>query len=235
MISVAKLIGTPGSWGFLVLCCAAGGGIACIGPRSRRFAKWWLLAVSTVYMVGALPVTGEALTKRLPPYEQTWTPGEPNESHESDILVVLSGDNPQGRAQEARRIFYSVAPRCVLVSGEPWFVHEVVAAGVARERVVVDDTATTTREQVEKLSAWAEQCGARRVVLIASTVSMPRIAALVTTAGVPVVLAPSAIDDAPASLGVRRAIPSFQALRVSRDALYEHLALVYYRQRKWIR
>lgn len=231
LVRVAKQIGGPGSLGFFALCFVVGLLIACIGPRSRRVAKAWLLLVGTTYLVAALPLVSYAISNRLPPHAPVW---KPEGSADLDIVVVLSGDNPWGRAREARRVLDATTPRCVLVSGSPWFVRMVVAAGVARDRLVVDDTTSTTRAQIAKLGAWAERCGAQRVVLIASTLSMSRVAALVRNAGVQVVFVPSPLDAAPPDSGIRLAVPSFRALRVTKDAFYEHMALAYYRKRHWI-
>jgi hypothetical protein len=46
-------------------------------------------------------------------------------------------------------------------------------------------------------------------------------------------IAASAIDDEPPVSGPGLWAPTYIALRVSRDALYEHAALVYYRWRGW--
>ena len=231
LISFAKWIGGPGSIGFLVLCCALGGALALIGPRSRRVARAWLLLVFAAYFVAALPFVSHAVSARLPAYTPVWTP---DGTGDKDILVVLSGDNAFGRARETRRILDVVKPRCVLVSGSRWFVRMLIEAGVARDQFRVDNTTTTTREQIGKLSQWAEQCGAERVVLVASTLSMSRVAELARVARVPVVLAPSAVDSVPATSGVWKVVPSYGALRMTRDAVYEHIALAYYRHRRWI-
>ncbi len=230
VIWALKKIG-PGSMGFLALCIAIGLLVFVLGPRGRRMAKVWLLLVVSAYLIAAMPVVSRAIADRLPPYGPVW---KPDGSADGDILVVLSGDNALGRARQTRRVLDSIKPRCVLVSGAPWFVRMIVDAGVARDRLTMDNTTATTREQTAKLSFWAEQCGAQRVVLIASTLSMPRVAALVPAAGIPVVLAPSAVDEMPATAGIRLAIPSYRALRVTRDAFYEHVALVYYRHRQLI-
>ena len=231
IISFAKWIGPPGSLGFFLVSCSLGLAMAWVGPRGRRIAKVWFAVVFGAYLAGALPWVARSAADRLPPYEPVWAGAR---AGDADILVVLSGDNPRERAREARRIVDATAPRCVLVSGGRWFVRMVVASGVARDRLVVDDTTSTTREQIVKLSAWAEACGAERVILVASRISMPRIAALVRTAGVPVVLAPSALDAEPANAGLRTLVPSLSALRLTKLALYEHLALEYYRQNDWI-
>ena len=232
LIWALKKIGIPGSMGFLALCIAVGLLIFVIGPRGRRIARVWLLFVFTTYFIAALPLVSHALTNRLPPFGPVW---KPDRSAHSDILVVLSGDNPQGRARETRRVLDASNPRCVVVSGGAWFVRMIVAAGVERHRLLVDNTTPTTREQIAKLGAWAERCGAQRVVLIASGLSMPRIAALVRSGGLPVLLAPSSLDEPPHVSGIRAVVPSFRALRVSRDAFYEHAALAYYRRQGWIR
>jgi hypothetical protein len=48
------------------------------------------------------------------------------------------------------------------------------------------------------------------------------------------VLLPSPVDHEPAHQGWKLWLPSFAALRVSREALYELAALEYYRLRGWI-
>jgi hypothetical protein len=58
---------------------------------------------------------------------------------------------------------------------------------------------------------------------------------LAKTVGILPELVPASIDIEPPTSGVRRFIPAYIALRVSRDALYEHAALLYYRYNGWIR
>ncbi len=231
LIAASKQIGGPGSLGFLALCVAVGLMIGVVGRRGRRVAKVWLLLVFATYLVAALPFVSHVMADRLPPYAPVW---KPDGAGDTDVLVVLSGDNALGRARETRRVLDAIKPRCVLVSGAPWFVRMIVEAGVARDELITDDTTTTTREQVAKLPAWAKQCGAQRVVLIASTLSMPRLAALVRGAEIPVVLVPSPLDEPPVTSGIRLALPSYRALRLTREALYEHVALAYYRRSHWI-
>jgi uncharacterized SAM-binding protein YcdF (DUF218 family) len=226
-----KQIGGPGSLGFLVVSSMVGGLLVLSGGKLRRVGKIFLLLLAVSYIVAALPLTANALVARLPSYEPLWRGAGPGDGH---LLVVLSGDNAVERARETRRVLDSMTPRCVVVSGDPWFVQLVVEAGVPRDRFTVDGAAETTREQIAQLDGWAQRCGVRRIVLVASTVSMPRIAALVRAASVPVSLAPSTTDTVAAQSGFWSLVPSYGALRISRDALYEHLALAYYRQRQWI-
>jgi hypothetical protein len=63
---------------------------------------------------------------------------------------------------------------------------------------------------------------------------MPRVAALAQTAGLELDLLASPVDQEPPTEGVWRLVPTYLALRVSRDAIYEHAALAYYRWRGWI-
>jgi len=230
-MSVAKWIGGPGSIGFFVLCSALGLVMAGFGGRTRRMARAWLGSVLIVYLLASLPLVSSVCSESLPRYTPLWEGGP---AMDDDILVVLSGDNALGRARETQRVLSAFAPRCVLVSGSPWFVRMIVDAGVARDRLQLDESASTTREQIAKLETWAKNCGVRRVVLIASQLSMPRISALIPQLRVPVVLVASPLDSSPATHGIRKIIPSFTALAVTRDAVYEHVALAYYRWRRWI-
>jgi uncharacterized SAM-binding protein YcdF (DUF218 family) len=230
-VTLAKAVGGPGSTGFLILSTSAGALAAYAGGRARHLAKIWLLLVFAGYLAAALPVVSRSAVDGLPGYsagrgEQAAT--------QTDMLFVLSGDNARGRARQTRAVLNTVGPRCVIVSGGPQFVRTVLEAGVAPEGLIVDATATTTRAQIDTLAGWANRCGAQRVVLVASALSMPRIAALVRTTPIPVVLLPSPLDDDLPGAGIGLNIPSRAALHVSRDALYEHAALAYYRYRGWI-
>ena len=228
-----KQIGGPGSIGFLAVCCVIGLVLSRGGRRSRRFARAWLLLVFTVYVLGALPLIANAIEDGLAPSVPAASLSDLNGV---DLLIVLSGDNARGRARENRRIIDAVGPRCVVVSGSSWFVDLIVEAGVSRDRIRLDETASTTREQIAKIPHWIAGCeGAARAALIASRLQMPRVAALTSAAGLQVLLAPSAVDDEPAKSGIRLFVPSYLALRVSRDAFYEHLAIAYYRRNQWIR
>src|SRR5829696_917126 len=110
LIEVVKQIGGPGSIRFLVLCGAAGILMACIGSRGRRAARVWAVLVLTVHLVAGLPVVSSALEAALPGYQPVFQPGDVGDS---DILVVLSGDNAQGRALETKRVLDANKPRCV--------------------------------------------------------------------------------------------------------------------------
>jgi uncharacterized SAM-binding protein YcdF (DUF218 family) len=73
-----------------------------------------------------------------------------------------------------------------------------------------------------------------RTCVIASRLQMPRVAALAHSEGLDVTLIPSPTDTEPPTAGFRVFVPSYTALGVSRDALYEHAALAYYRWRDWV-
>ncbi len=45
----------------------------------------------------------------------------------------------------------------------------------------------------------------------------------------------SPVDVEPASTGALAFVPTYYALRLSRDAIYEHAALRYYRWHGWIK
>jgi hypothetical protein len=52
--------------------------------------------------------------------------------------------------------------------------------------------------------------------------------------GLDIQTVPSPIDDEPPRTGIKRVVPSYIGLRVSRDALYEHMAIAYYTRKGWI-
>jgi len=49
-----------------------------------------------------------------------------------------------------------------------------------------------------------------------------------------VVVVPSPVDAEPTNSGAKRWLPSLAGLRLSRDGLYERIAVAYYRRNGWM-
>ena len=233
MLEVLKMIGGPGSIGFLVFCAAIGLVATRLGPQWRPIGRRWLLFVFSAYLILGLPWIAETIANGLPVVESVQTASSVSKL---DALVVLGGDNSVGRAQAAARAYAVGSPGLVVISGEQWLVDRVRELGVPAARMVVDNHSRNTREQIAEVRRqrherhWSDD----RVALIASRLQMPRVARLVQQSGLKVILVPSPVDREPPTSAPWTLVPSYAALRVSRDALYEHAALAYYRRRGWI-
>ena len=137
--------------------------------------------------------------------------------------------------EKASQIYATSSPSEVWILGDAWMLDELVVAGIPSARVKVDDTTANTRDQM----AWVK----RRE---ASDPGQPFRHHRFALAG--------AEDRGPGSGGWqsrrqssrRRSttsrrrresviyVPRYIALRVSRDAIYELVALKYYRRQGWI-
>ena len=230
MLSLLKWIGAPGSIGFLALCCAVG--LAFRAAGGTRLGRAWLLAVYVLHVVAGLPIVANVVASSL----STYRPIENLAAVQSaDAVIILHGDNVLGRAREAKRIFDATGAPIVLVSGGPDFAGYVVANGIPADRLVADDTASNTFDQIVNVTRFVRERHLKKPVLIASRLQMPRIAALVHAAGLQILLAPSPIDDEPPVTGIRQFLPVYKALRVTGDATYELVALRYYRHKRLIK
>jgi len=228
LLGVIKFIGAPGSLGFLIAC----GVVALLLRRLRRgraIAALWLIVVCGSYLVLALPSVALSIAGCLPAARS-----DKPSAHDIEVVVVLDGDNRRGRLREGLRLWTESAPRRLVVFGGEWLVTHFREAGVPRDRLEQDDTAATTREQIDWVARFASQVPPERMVLVASRLQMPRVERLVQSKRLPVKLQPSPIDSEPASAGLMKWVPSYSALRISRDALYELAALEYYERRGWI-
>ena len=227
MLEVLKYFGGPGFLGFVAFTFFLGVTFLYVWPRSRRFAKHWLLWISGVYLVLGLPIVAHAIARALPPVT-------PNSATGADILVVLDGDNRRGRLEATLRYLAAHKPRSFWVLGEEWLVEGLIRAGYPRRTFGHETLSRTTREQM----AWVRQFVAAnanaRVAVLASRLQMPRVAALARAALIDVVLVSSRLDVEPATLGWRRFLPAYSALRASRDAIYEIAAMAYYRRNRLI-
>lgn len=228
--TILKSVFTPGSRSFLIVCLGVWVALRWVWPRSPRIGSGWLATVAFAYLALGLPWVANALADRLTPSRADDVDPLPP----VDTLVVLDGDNRVGRVRQAGRVYDGARPGSVRVLGEDWLVTALVGVGIERRRIAQDPGPRTTRDQI----AWVQRLMARqpadRTALIASRLQMRRVAALARAARLPLVLVPSPIDMEPPTSGVRLFVPTYVALRVSRDALYEHAALVYYTWRGWI-
>jgi uncharacterized SAM-binding protein YcdF (DUF218 family) len=228
MFSLLKAVGPPGSMNFLALGCAIGLCLGAAGPRFRRVGRFWLLGLYVGYVVGGIPVVAHAIADRLPAFAATV-----NVSPRLDTVIVLGGDNSVGRLREAQRLLSMLSSAAVVVAGDEWIVEHLVEAGVPRERIATEDAARTTRDQIVGL-AHVIGNGPAHVVIVASRLQMPRVAALLRAQHLEAMLAPAPVDIEPPRSGWRAFLPRYAGLRITRDALYEHLALRYYSRQGWI-
>jgi hypothetical protein len=231
LLPLVKPIDAPGSIPFLILCVAFGLIVMFVWPRHRRFGRLWLTGVGCGYLLLALPCVAHAIANRLPRVEpDRLAPGQP-----LDTLIVFDGDNRRGRVREAVRAWRAGAPGDVWVLGlQDWLMSELPAAGIPRQILRYDSGTGTTREQIGWVRRYVSANPGARIAIVASRLQMPRVAALARTVRIDALLLASEVDDEPPARGAKVVVPMYIALRVSRDALYEHAALVYYRRKGWI-
>jgi len=230
-LNLLKLVGPPGSLGFVIFTLLVALVVAYVWPRNRRLARGWLATVFIGHVVLAFPLVANAIASRLPVFRSA----DAGAIGHLDVLVVFDGDNRRGRVQEAATVYGRVKPPAVLILGADWMVEPLVEAGVPASVIKQDDRTGTTRGQIERVEALVRENANTRVAIVASRLQMPRVEALVKAAGLPVLLFASPVDSEPPTRGVRLLLPTYTALRVSRDALYELAALAYYDRQGWIR
>jgi len=227
-LDLLKLFAAPGSVSFLVLACAVGLTVIYVWPRQRALGRGWLYGVFIAYIVLACPYVARAITATLPPLAD---PGG-RALTAIDTLVVFDGDNRRGRLRETMTAYRTLGPATVLVSAqEDWLVEHLIGAGIPADRIHEDRQSATTREQMEMIAALASK---HAVAIVASRLQMPRVAALARQRHMTPMLLAAPVDTEPPTGGLRALIPSYAALRVSRDAFYERVALSYYSSRGWI-
>ena len=227
LLSSIKFIGGPGSLGFFLAGVLAAGVAARYWPARRRLAAvaFGLLVMS--YVVLALPSVGIGLVNALPA-----SPEPPTEAIRGiRALVIFDGDNRIGRQRRAHQVLRQVSPPDVWVLGPEYLVADVRVALTGTTRLHHDATTWNTSAQVERVQYVAAQWPPMTTAVIASRIQMPRIASMFDAAGLAVLLVPSGLDREVAVSGPKSLIPSFAALAASREAIYEHAALAWYRWR----
>lgn len=229
-LALIKLIGGPGSLRFLAVGTLFGILLGRASPPYRRFTRTWLITLYLLYFFLALPIVARSIAG---PFDDPLA-GQRPPAAPIDALIIFDGDNPSGRIAETRRIWTLIHPSVVIVSGDEWLVDQLRAAGIPQRQLLLDDTSANTRQQVGYVQQYVSSHATAAVAVVVSRLQMPRVAALVQQARIPVALYAAPIDGEPAHAGWRSWLPSYSALRMSRDALYERVALSYYRWRGWI-
>src|SRR5688572_29267840 len=190
-------------------------------------------AVCAGYLVLAVPMVAISIDGLLPVVTAPPAPSA-DALPRLDTLVIFDGDNRRGRLAEALRIWSTSAPSRVIVSGSDWLLDELRAAGVPESTLDQDSVSSTTREQVAWLEKFEREHRETNAFVVVSRLHAPRTRALMSRARLRSTLVPAALDVEPARVGWMRFVPSYAALRLSRDAFYEYAALRYYRASGWI-
>jgi len=226
IVTTLKLVGAPGSYGFLILCSAFGLFLIHVWPRRPILGRAWLFAVISAYLVLATPVAAhriaDTLTQYRPVPELTRLPT-------ADVVITLGGDNVRGRASETLRAYKAWPSARIILFGDDWLLEQLLEAGIPAGQITHDPRPPNTLEQMVAVRDYGRTHQHEATAVVASRLQMPRIAAIADTMQLHITLLPSPADVEPPRAGPGRWLPRYTALRISRDAIYEYAALIYYR------
>lgn len=228
--SIVKAIGGPGSIGFLALSCSVGILLAYAWPKRSAIGRSWLLGTLLLYGVLAFPFVAHSLAESLPPVRST----NLTSVGTLDELILLSGDNEDGRVAETLDAWRTVKPDLILVLGDEVLAQRLAAAGIPATHIRQNDVPASTRAQMEWVAAQMRARPVHAVGVIASRLQMPRVIELARMNALNLLFLSSPLDYNVPTSGVWSVVPSYRALELSRDALYERAAFGYYRSRGWI-
>lgn len=230
-IDALKLLGGPGSLRLLLIGTLVGLAVVYYWPKHRRLGRAWLAVLLASYLILGVPLIASRIAA---PFGRSMTAVEVERLAHVELLVIFDGDNWKGRIRETLFACRKLAPATILVSGGNWFVQNLTRAGLPAARITVDRDSGTTREQVDYLETFVRERRPRTAALVVSRLQARRVAGLLAVRGVPITIIAAPLDTESESGGIWAVVPSFAALQLSRDALYERVALSYYRWRGWI-
>ena len=227
-LRLLKAIGAPGSLHFLIVGLAVCA-VLLIWRRTRRAGRALLLMLVGAYVILSLPAVGQLLAG-------PGTEREPFSSYgKLDEVFVIDGDNYRGRAATAAELAAVAEPEVVWFLGGVDLGYELLANGLpAKLWRQAPSPARTTRTQVQWIKRSIARTGAKRAALVTSRLQAPRIRELARHEQLDVVVVPARLDNEPPASGYRFWLPSLAGLALSREALYERAAFLYYRRNGWI-
>jgi len=195
--------------------------------RSRRVGISVCAALAGAYVVLALPATAARLSDGLLQFDRLH---DVRDARGASTIVMIGGDSAHARIVETLRLFHLLRPRWIVASSPPEMREALIAGGVPSGQIIAEVTARTTREQAIAVAKLVRARELGPIVLVASAIHMPRALGAFRAAGLSVVPSPSATRQI---AGLPRYWPAYDGLRLSREAMYEHAALAYYRWRGW--
>jgi uncharacterized SAM-binding protein YcdF (DUF218 family) len=228
-VRLLKMIGLPGSFRFLYFGLGIGV-LMLIFKRTRRLGRVMLIAMAGAYLILSLPVVANAIAG--PGTE----PAAPVSSYgRIDEVFVIEGDNYEGRAAIAAELTAVAKPHTVWVVGGVELSYALLARGIppALWRQP-PGFSRTTRAQIQWIKSSVDRTRPPRAAIVTSRLQAPRVLALARQEHLDIVIVPAPLTDEPARSGVGLWLPSRAGLALSREALYERFALVYYRRNGWI-
>lgn len=225
----------PPKLSFWLLVC---GGLALL-LRRRRVAVAIMASAAAWSLLWSIPQASDWLRGRLesryPVLAETALP-------EADAVVVLGGGyygwlkrpdiDPEqlkgSRLAAGARAWHARRAPVVVLSGDgseaPMMAAGVARLGVPASAVVLDDRSRSTRDNARFTAALAERRGMERILLVTSSLHMPRALESFRDAGLDAVPVP--VPEPAVRNGWRdRWLPSRRALWRSGRALKEYIAL----------
>lgn len=226
-----KSIGGPGSAGFFLVVAAVALILVAVSRRTRRTGQRLLLLLGALYFLLSLPIVGRLITDDTRPFDAARAP----ELGAIEDIFVFDGDSYKARAALTADLERSMKVRSVWILGYANLRDALVAAGVTDGHLRWGYTdGDTTYGQVVRMRKLMDHYKIQRAVAVTSRIQATRIRRLIEQFGLGAVVVASPVDLEPRDRGAWRLVPSLSGLRLSRDALYERGALLYYRWKGWI-
>jgi uncharacterized SAM-binding protein YcdF (DUF218 family) len=221
------------------------------GRRHRRAATWLLASAAALLLIFSMPAVSGLL---LRPLEYRYPPIAAA-ARGIGAVVVLGAGVRNGAPDEGGQPTLSETALKRVVAGfllsRKLDVPVVVSGGitwadrgtkseaaVARDllvklgtpvdRVHVEETSRTTRENARNVAVILREMGVTRIALVTSASHMPRAMKSFARSGVDCIPAPTGYLSADAGLSPVDLLPAFGALRDSSVALREYFGLVLY-------
>lgn len=258
IITFVKKMLIPGSLTFLTLGLGVDVVLLLSGSDAARLGRAWLAVLVAGYWLLSLPVVAATLIGRL--QRQYGTIQAPSEAKGAQVLVVIGNGSVTYAAGdlvvdqltrrtvfcvfEAARLYRLIEPAWIIVSGGPasplararpeseLMRDQLVNFEVAPDRILLDSSSRTTREQAANIADIIEQRHLAGLIVVVTTAAhMPRVMKAFRERGldsVPSVASALRYDEG--QTGWRRWYPSTAALRGSETVMYEYLARSYTRR-----
>jgi uncharacterized SAM-binding protein YcdF (DUF218 family) len=259
LTDIVKAMLVPGSMGFLLSGLTLGLILLLAHRRTQRWGAALLLLLTLLYWVLSLPATASALEAVL---ESDQEPLTSIEAGHGDVAILVLGGGSETfqasgmrstspsestalRSLEAVRVYHLAGNAVVIASGgaggeygkrepESRIIRQLLEDhGVPASSIREETISSSTREEALLLADMLAGSDSDQVIVVTSPTHMRRALGALAAAGVHASGSPS-LEHSETRQAGSAWLPSEQALRDSRQAAREMMALVYYAARGWL-
>ncbi|MBL09717.1 MAG: hypothetical protein CL402_04215 [Acidiferrobacteraceae bacterium] len=214
-----------------------------------------LFSALIIIVIGSSPISHTLYQN----HQEKYSPVPIQDSPFAEAIVMLSGEvevplPPRVESQiggnrllHTFRLYKAKKAPIIIISGgnafpqgdlasEASYIEDILVEwGIPKSAILFEGKSRNTRENAVETAKFLQQEKINTILLVTSSIHMPRAIATFRSAGIDAIPSSSSIDIRPMQPGILDWLPSLSGLGKIQAVMHENLGIFVYRIRGWIR